>query len=164
MSSLVRKFDLKNAKQAGVEVLGTMAGFVGAYQAAKLTQKNTLVVNAGLALAGVAVATMASHPFVQCVGAGVAVYGGIKAINNLSTTTTPVTDTKGVDGIFPQGLRDTLAKAFPALGEVEDFGSNIENRMDEPVEVRSLPVNGFGTMLEMSGSEMEMNGSALAWL
>lgn len=154
--SLVRKFAVTNLKQAGLDVLGATVGFVGAYQITKILKKNTLPINAGIALAGTAIAVFCPNQFAQFLGAGIAVYGGIKAINNLTTISTPITDTKGVDGILPEGVRDVLAKSFPSLGDVEDFGSANDTRLDEPAtEVRAI--NGFNNF--MSGAELEMSGT-----
>lgn len=153
--SLIRNFNLKNAKKVGVDLAGATLGFVGAFQVSKLLKQNTLPVNAGIAIAGVGTAIFFDNAFVQLMGIGAAVYGGIKAINNLTTATTPITETKGVDGILPEGMRDSLAKAFPALGEVVDFGSSNDTRLDEAaIEVRAI--NGF----IFNGDEPVMSGAS----
>lgn len=161
--SLIRKFDLKNAKTAGVDVLCVTAGFVGAYKVAQLVNKNSLLVNAGITAAGIAVATMSANPLIQAVGGGIAVYGGIRTVNNLAADVlalhgfgeAPPTPTNPI----PAGIRSFLQTSFPTLGEAdENVAAAIDFRLNEPAtEVRAI--NGFNPFT-MSGDEEAIAGQA----
>lgn len=106
-------------------VLGTEAAKLGcvfagmslAKTASKMVAQDTLIVNAVMALTGVAVATLVDHPIVNNVAHGFALFGGIKALNNVAAPVAPV----GVNGLgftAPEGLRKIIADYVPNLGTV----------------------------------------------
>lgn len=154
---LIRPFSLNNAKQAGIDTLVIGAGFVGAHQiVSKLIKQDTLIVNAGVLAGGVAIGTFADHALVRAAGAGIAVYGFIKTVNSLSNETVKVTDQKGIDGVLPESVRSVLKSTFPTLGSTDDeIPTGSPFKLDEPVEVRSIAVNGFGNPLYMNGADDE---------
>lgn len=94
-----------------------LAGMVLAKTAGKMVGQDTLIVNAGMALTGVAVATLVDHPIVNNVAHGLALFGGIKALNNVAAPVAPV----GVNGLgftAPEGLRKLISEYAPTLGTV----------------------------------------------
>jgi hypothetical protein len=151
-----RKFDLKNAKASGIEAGGVTIGFVAAYQVAKLVKKDTLLVNVGIAGAGVAVATLSNHVFVQCIGAGIAAFGLTRTANNLAADTLVLHglgDDAPVTSPIPTAIRAALQHTFPSLqGEADYLQSAIETRLDDAgTEIRAI--NGFTNLI--SGAENE---------
>lgn len=159
--SLIRKFDLKNAKKAGVDVLLVAGGFVAAYQLTKLDKKNTLLVNLGVTALGAAAAVFANNQIAQLVGVVVGGYGIVKVANNLSADVItfhglgedappPVTNK------ISAGFRAGMVKVFPTLqGEADYTGSANDNMLDEPAqEIRAI--NGFENII--SGAEIQMSG------
>ncbi len=154
MTTLVRKFSVDNLKKESIDTGLTAAGFVAAHQISKLIKKDNLIVNGGMAAAGIAVAVLGNEPMVRAIGTGIAVFGIIKTANTLSKAEEPV---KGL-GALPEGIRKGLATAFPTLSgaeeEVSGYRGENKFRMDEPVELRSLPVNGIGTLF-LNGNEAQ---------
>ena len=154
---LIRPFSINNAKQAGIDTLVTGAGFVGAHQiVSKIIKQDTLIVNAGVLVFGAALKTMADNKNLQSAGIGIALFGFIKAVNNLASDTVKVTDEKAVHGVLPETVRSVLKSTFPTLGSTDDeIPTGSPFKLDEPVEVRSIAVNGFGNPLYMNGADDE---------
>ena len=159
---LIRPFSINNSKQAGIDTLVTGAGFVGAHQiVSKIIKQDTLIVNAGVLVFGAALKTMADNKNLQSAGIGIALFGFIKAVNNLASDTVKVTDEKAVHGVLPETVRSVLKSTFPTLGNADEYVAGTEFKLDEPVEVRSIATNGFGNPLYMNGAEEEpVNGAA----
>ena len=159
--NLIRKFDLKNAKTAGVDALGVTIGIAAGYQLAKLAKKNSLIVNLGITAVGAAVITMSPHPFAQIVGAGIAGFGFVKTLNNLASDTLTllgteeeVPKTNPIPEMFRNGIKATLPASLQGEGDYQGQGSSNDTRLDEAaVEVRAI--NGFN----FSGSGLEMSGA-----
>ena len=126
---------LKGAKSLGMVALG----LVGGHAILTISKKDTLLVNGGIAVAGLGVAVMVKNPYLKLLGIGASAYGVMKVIGNAVKDVTVPATTEGLNGILPESAKALLRKYIPTLSGIDDMqGSDDMTGTDDAIKMLSL--------------------------
>lgn len=120
----MKNLNKKNAIQAAVLVGGATAGFVGVHAASKfIPEKFGKFVAPVEVVGGVALATLVDNNLAKAVGAGLAVHGIIKGINQLTAATVAedgsVTPATGIKAMIASNVPTLSGIGASSLGYAE---------------------------------------------
>lgn len=118
----------------GVKDLGLVTlGMIGAHAIIATTKKDTLMVNGGIALAGLGVAIKVKNPLIKMLGIGASAYGVIKVLGNVTKEVASPATTEGLNGILPESAKAMLRKFIPTLSGMDDMqgADDYMNGMDD---------------------------------
>lgn len=140
---------------SGAEVIG---GMILGKLAEKMVGTDSLIVNAGMAVTGLAVATFVDDPHVNAIGKGLIVYGTLKTLSTIAKDVVPV----GVSGLgftAPEGVRKFIKENLPTLGQVEP-----ERAFANIAGYNQYGAVGSLELPELSGGTNDNNPAVLAGL
>lgn len=151
----------------GVKDLGGLAtGMITAHALVTLLKKDTVIVNAGIALVGLGVGMKVNNPLVKMIGLGAAAYGTIKLVNSL-TKEVAAPGTAGLNGILPENVKSAIRKFLPTLSGMDEFAGSHNDSDDmrgTDEVINNLSLDDVSVRNEFAGHEnqaMEGLGEAI---
>lgn len=108
----------KEAGKQGLSLLAILGGFLVANFAIKTIKMDNLMSNLVITIAGYTISVMVPNEHVQDAAKGLASFGFIKLLNNLTAPAVPV-GIKGLDGFtLPASVASLIQQFVPTLGTV----------------------------------------------